>query len=103
MNTLGRQRGLSIWELLFFSILVGATAIVVIKLLPLYMEKFKVVKAMKSIAEEPEARNFDDQEIVSGCLDILKLKTWIDLAIRTISKKSLALKKTKTMPAAPCI
>ena len=68
MITRRKQGGLSIWELLFFSALVGVTALIVMKLLPLYLEKFKVVKAMKSIAEQPTVRNMDENEIVKALL-----------------------------------
>src|SRR3972149_3250657 len=63
MNTLFRQRGLSIWELLFYSVLIGIAALVVIKVFPLYMEKFKVVKAMKTIAEASDIRNLGEPDI----------------------------------------
>lgn len=63
MNTLTRQRGLSIWELLFYSVLIGIAALVIIKIFPLYMEKFKVVKSMKEISVALDARQIDEREI----------------------------------------
>jgi hypothetical protein len=63
-----RQRGLSLWELLFYGILIGVTALVIFKLFPLYMEKFKVEKAMQSIASQPDVRTLDEAEIVSRLL-----------------------------------
>ncbi len=63
MNTLNRQRGLSIWELLFYSVLIGIAALVIIKILPLYMEKFKVVKSMKEISLALDARQIEEREI----------------------------------------
>jgi hypothetical protein len=95
MNTLSRQRGLSIWELFFFAVLVGATAVVVIKLLPLYMEKFKVVKAMKSIAEEPDVRNFDDQEIVKRLLRHFEIEDVDRFSTPNDLKKILTVDKNK--------
>ena len=68
MITRRQQSGLSLWELLFFAVLIGITATVVLKLFPLYMEKFKVVKAMKSIAEQPTVRNMDETDIVRALL-----------------------------------
>ena len=58
-----RQRGLSIWELLFFSALIGVAALVIIKLFPLYMEKFKVIKAMKSVAALTNVKDMDEYSI----------------------------------------
>lgn len=63
MSTLNRQRGLSIWELLFYSVLIGIAALVIIKIFPLYMEKFKVVKSMKEISLALDARQIDEREI----------------------------------------
>jgi hypothetical protein len=58
-----RQRGLSLWELLFYGLLIGVTALIIFKLFPLYMEKFKVVKAMQSVASQPDVRTLDETQM----------------------------------------
>ncbi len=68
MNLLHRQRGLSLWELLFYCVLIGVAALVVIKLLPLYMEKFKVEKAMQSLAAQPEIRMLEESDMKNRLL-----------------------------------
>jgi|APDOM4702015159_1054818.scaffolds.fasta_scaffold246327_2 hypothetical protein len=68
MNGFRFQRGISIWELLFFSALLVGSGIVVIKLLPLYMERFKVEKAMETIAGESDVKNLEERDIVNRLL-----------------------------------
>lgn len=58
-----RQGGLTLISLLFFAVLIGFTALVVMKLFPLYNERFKVVAAMKAVAGMPNIRDQSTQDI----------------------------------------
>lgn len=95
MNSIRRQRGLSLWELLFFSVLIVATGIVVIKLLPLYMERFKVEKAMEAIAGESDIRNIDEHDIVTRLLKHFEIEDVDRFSNPTDLKKVFSVTKNK--------
>ena len=81
--------------MLFFSLLIAITAIIVIKLFPLYMEKFKVVKAMKSIAESPDVRNLDEYQIVDRLLRHFEIEDVDRFASHGDLKKIFSIDKNK--------
>jgi len=47
------QKGVSLIGLLFWAVVLGAATLVVMKLFPLYNEKWKVTAAMHSVAAQP--------------------------------------------------
>ena len=98
MNTLFRQRGLSIWELLFYSVLIGIAALVVIKVFPLYMEKFKVVKAMKTIAEASDIRNLGEPDIKDRLLRHFEIEDVDRFSTHDDLKKVFKVAKNKDNP-----
>lgn len=57
------QRGLTLMGLLFGALLLGFTALVLMKLFPLYNEYFKVRAAMDSVSKQPNIANMSAQEI----------------------------------------
>jgi hypothetical protein len=57
------QRGLSLSGLLVGSVIVVVAALLLLKLLPHYMEYWKVQKAFKEIAMSPESRGVSPREI----------------------------------------
>lgn len=62
-----RQRGTSLMGLLFWCVLIGGATLVVMKLFPLYNEKWKVVAAMQSVAAQPgigEMSSFDIRKFI---------------------------------------
>lgn len=98
MKSLYRQRGLSIWELLFFSVLIGVTALVIIKLFPLYMEKFKVVKAMNSIAVQSDVGNMDEFVIKDRLLRHFEIEDVDRFSTPEDLKKVFKVTKNKDNP-----
>lgn len=76
MNTGSRQAGITLTGFAFTAVFVIAAALLVMKLWPLYNERFKVMSAMASIAERPDIaqqstydirklmlRNFEVQDV----------------------------------------
>ncbi|MGH8583178.1 MAG: DUF4845 domain-containing protein [Gammaproteobacteria bacterium] len=57
------QRGLTLIGLLFGAFLLGFTALVLMKLFPLYNEYFKVRAAMEAVSKQPDIANMNAQEI----------------------------------------
>jgi hypothetical protein len=95
MNSIRRQQGLSLWELLFFSALIVGTGIVVIKLLPLYMERFKVFKAMETIAAESDVRNLEERDIVTRLLKHFEIEDVDRFSSPNDLKKIFSVTKNK--------
>ncbi len=52
MNPSNRQQGMTLVGWLFTLVLVGGVALLVLKLVPVYVERFKVEKALKAVAQE---------------------------------------------------
>ncbi|MGQ0658166.1 MAG: DUF4845 domain-containing protein [Chromatiales bacterium] len=98
MSTLSRQRGLSIWELLFYSVLIGIAALVIIKVFPLYMEKFKVVKSMKVITAAIDARQIDEFEIKNRLLKHFEIEDVDRFSTPDDLKKVFKVTKNKENP-----
>ncbi|MCG3202468.1 MAG: hypothetical protein NFCOHLIN_02351 [Gammaproteobacteria bacterium] len=95
MNLLHRQRGLSLWELLFYGVLIGVSALVVIKLLPLYMEKFKVEKAMQSIATQPDIRTLEESDMKNRLLRHFEIEDVDKFSRQEDLKKIFTVTKNK--------
>ena len=57
MNTRQKQGGLSFIGMLIVCAVLGFAALVVMKLWPLYNEKFKVIQSMEAVAAEANIRN----------------------------------------------
>jgi len=51
--TRGNQRGMTYLGMLILMVVIAFGAIIVIKVLPLYLEHFKVESSLKSLAQEP--------------------------------------------------
>ena len=59
-----RQLGITYMGMLILVVVIAFAAIVVVKVLPLYMEHFKVDSSLKSLAQEAK----DDQTVLSPAL-----------------------------------
>lgn len=68
MNTIRRQRGVSLSGLLYTCVLVGFAAIVVMRLFPLFNEKFKVDSALKHVTSQPSIGSQSATDIVKTVL-----------------------------------
>ncbi len=63
MNPSNRQQGMTLVGWLITLVLVGAVALLVLKLVPVYLESFKVEKALHSVAQESGLSQVSKQEI----------------------------------------
>ncbi len=82
----GRQRGITLFGLLFWAIVVGFISLVVLRVLPTMNEYFTIQKAVNKIAHEggttvPEIRNAFEKTMA------------IEYSISTISAKDLVITK----------
>ena len=50
-----RQRGMTFWMLLFVLVVLGFAFFIALKLFPIYLESFKIDRAIESVAQEPGA------------------------------------------------
>jgi hypothetical protein len=63
MKTLQRQKGITAISLVALLILFGFLALIALRLVPIYLDHFKVVSHLKSLAESEETANMSPDEI----------------------------------------
>lgn len=63
MNLKRRQRGMTFWMLLFVLTVLGVTFFVALKLFPMYLESFKIDRAIESVAKDPGVGEWSKAEI----------------------------------------
>lgn len=69
MNKL--QRGWTIWSLLGVGFLIVAGALLFMKLMPVYLDNYKLQEAMHSVAEDPRAPEWNKRQIINEMSNIL--------------------------------
>lgn len=62
------QRGVSLSGLLFWSVLIGAVALIGMKLFPLYNEKMKVDFAFEEVMREANVGNWTKSDLVTAMM-----------------------------------
>lgn len=65
MNLKRRQRGMSFWMILFVLVVLGIAFFVSLKLIPIYMESFKVDRIISGLVKEPGAGSQSRHEIAA--------------------------------------
>jgi len=68
---LRKQQGWTIWSLLGVGFLVVAGALLFMKLMPVYMDNYKLKEAMLSVAEDPRAPDWNKRQLVNELTNIL--------------------------------
>ena len=63
MNLPARQRGIGFFGVLMLLIVFGFIAVIAMKLVPVYLESFKVDSALKSVIEDPNLAERSKAEI----------------------------------------
>lgn len=66
-----KQRGWTIWSLLGVGFLIVVGALLFMKLMPVYLDNYKLQEAMHSIAEDPRAPDWNKRQIVREMTNIL--------------------------------
>ncbi len=94
MHSKTRQRGASLWGILFLLAIFGFGAVIGLKLVPVYLESYKIDKAMAGVLSDPRVANQTERDIVialSKRLDIDGITRITDLNFReygTITKRN---------------
>ena len=91
-NLASKQKGASMWTLIFTSALVVLFALITIKLVPAYLENNKIISALESLAETPGAAQMSFGQVMQKIDNTL----YIDLAEDLLDlKEALTISKTK--------
>lgn len=87
------QRGWTIWSLLGVAALIVAAALLFMKLMPVYLDNYKLQEAMHSIAEDPRVSEWDKRKIVREMNNILYIDYGTDIVDLN---NALSLEKSDT-------
>ena len=68
MRELRRQQGITLSGLIFACVLLGAIAVIGMKLFPLYNEKFKVDNAIENVVAQPNAGTMTKADVVRALM-----------------------------------
>jgi len=62
-NMINKQRGITFLGLCFIAAIIGVFVILGVRLFPLYNEKFRVMTAMNSVANQPGSAGYTEDEV----------------------------------------
>jgi len=93
-NNIRKQKGASMWMLIFGSALVVMFALVTMKLVPAYLDNNKVVNALESLKDQPGVARWTRRQILEKVDNTL----YVDLASDLLNlNEALVISKSKTM------
>jgi hypothetical protein len=84
------QRGWTFWSLAGVSFLIVAGALLFMKLMPVYLDNYKIQEAMASVAEDPRASSWNKRQVVQEMTNILYIDYGADIVDLN---KALSLEK----------
>lgn len=87
------QRGWTIWSLLGVAALIVIGALLFMKLMPVYLNNYKLQEAMHSVVEDPRVSEWDKRKIIRELNNILYIDYGTDIVDLN---DSLTLEKTDT-------
>lgn len=90
MKMITKQRGWTIWSLLGVGFLIVAGALLFMKLMPVYLDNYKLKEAMASVAEDPRAPDWNKRKLVQELTNILYIDYGHDIVDL---KKTLVVEK----------
>lgn len=73
MNIARRQRGMSIWMLMYVLVTLAVFGYIGLKLFPLYMEAVKVDRAISAVATTPGTLSLNKRQIVTAIVKRLDI------------------------------
>jgi hypothetical protein len=85
-----KQRGWTFWSLLGVGFLIVAGALLFMKLMPVYLDNYKIKEAMHSVAEDPRAVDWNKRQIIRELSNILYIDYGSDIVDLN---KALSLEK----------
>ncbi len=93
-SNIRKQKGASMWMLVFGSALIVLFALVTMKLVPAYLDNNKVVSALESLKDQPGVGRWTRRQI----LDRVDNTLYIDLASDLLNlNEALVITKSKSM------
>lgn len=93
-SNIRKQKGASMWMLVFGSALIVLFALVTMKLVPAYLDNNKVVNALESLKDQPGVGRWTRRQI----LDRVDNTLYIDLASDLLNlNEALVITKSKSM------
>ena len=94
MSFRNRQRGISFLGLLALVAILGFATVIGLKLIPIYMDSWKIDGAMKAVIEDPDVNSQSRQEVIDAMLKRLDID-----AVEAVNyynwKESLTVTKRK--------
>ncbi len=90
LQTPNRQRGMTAISMAMILALIGFVAIIFVKLIPVYLENFKITTALTALEDDPRAQGAGKAVI----REILLKKLDID-DVHKVSAKDIVIEKTK--------
>lgn len=85
------QRGWTFWSLLGVAFLIVAGALLFMKLMPVYLDNYKLKEAMHSVAEDPRVSEWNKRQVVQEMSNILYIDYGSDIVDLS---NALTLEKT---------
>ena len=76
---ISRQRGITIWGLLFVVGFIALLTLLVVRAFPLYNTKMQVVSAMNSVAGRPDATSLSEADVRKYFLRTIQSATNLDI------------------------
>lgn len=85
------QRGWTVWSLLGVGALIVFGALLFMKLMPVYLDNYKLKEAMASVAEDPRAADWNKRQVIREMTNILYIDYGSDIVDLN---KALSVEKT---------
>lgn len=92
MNFKRRQRGMSFLGLVALVAILGFTAVIGLKLIPIYMDSWKIDGAMEAVINDPEIKELSRQQVINSMLKRLDIDS-VDAVNYSNYKESLTVTK----------
>lgn len=89
-NLQKRQRGLGMLGLLFIFAVIGFTALVIMRVLPIYLNQMKIVKSVHNVAADPDVGSAQDSSMLRTKLG----RYWDVDSIDYLDPKDVKLNRT---------
>jgi hypothetical protein len=94
MSFRNRQRGLSFLSLIAIVGILGFSAVIGLKLIPIYMDSWKIDSVMNAVIDDPSINTQSRQEVIDSMLKRLDIDA-VDAVNYTNYKESMTITKRK--------
>lgn len=90
-----KQRGWTFWSLSGIAFLIVSGALLFMKLMPAYLDNYKIQEAMASVAEDPRVLTWNKRQVIREITNILYIDYGADIVDLN---KALSLGKNDSQP-----